>query len=279
MIARKIGIIDAALIRHLEDMRKYAARTLMVIKGSYYPDLIPIDHIAEFLRSLALVDGVILDPDASIEEFNHNHLQGDMRNSLLITALPDEELRRYAEKRIMERTGIEDELQEPSRISSKLLDWAKLESLNLKINGKLKIGLVSGSFDLIHLGHVRLINTAKSLCDVLVVATMSTSSIRKQDKNVHGDRPIYSQEDRVTVLSALRSTDHIVIFDELDCKEVIRSLKPDIYFKHQKDMERTVVREECGLVRTLGGKVIITTESAGYSSTDIINHMRGLAGK
>ncbi|MGB4680008.1 adenylyltransferase/cytidyltransferase family protein [Methanothrix sp.] len=143
----------------------------------------------------------------------------------------------------------------------------------------MKIGLVSGSFDLIHLGHVRLINTAKSLCDVLVVATMSTSSIRKQDKNVHGDRPIYSQEDRVTVLSALRSTDHIVIFDELDCKEVIRSLKPDIYFKHQKDMERTVVREECGLVRTLGGKVIITTESAGYSSTDIINHMRGLAGK
>ena len=115
---------------------------------------------------------------------------------------------------------------------------------------------------------------AKELVDVLIVATMSTNSIQLQEKNILGDRPIYSEADRITVLSSLRATDYIVMFDELDCKEVIKAIKPDYFVKNAKDMTRQVVKEECELAKNLGGKVAIVRDDVGYSSKTIINYIR-----
>ena len=199
-----------------------------------------------------------LDPGAEsnlTEDLCLKNNNGHFTGSWSVYILPDEEIRRYSEERIKcERRPVEEH-QESLCLFSKVLTAKELASLSHLKDENLKIGLVSGSFDLIHLGHVRHINAAKNLCDVLVVATMSTSSLKQQEKNVHGDRPIYSQNDRITVLSALRTVDHVTIFDERDCKEVIKTLQPQIYFKHIKDMERKIVREECDLVRSLGGEV------------------------
>jgi rfaE bifunctional protein nucleotidyltransferase chain/domain len=253
---------------------------LMIIEGSHYSDLIPESHIAEFMQSLSMVDGVILNPSGSMSlgAGNDNTLnegpESRFTDSSSVVILPDEELRRYSDGRIRGGRNPAEENQQSPVIFFKVVDMKELSSPSLPRDENLKIGLVSGSFDLIHLGHVRLINTAKKFCDVLVVAAMSTSSLRQQEKNVHGDRPVYSQDDRITVLSALRSVDYITVFDERDCKEVIKTLRPHIYFKHIKDMERKVVREECDLVRSLGGEVIVTNDVACYSSTDIINHIR-----
>ena len=74
----------------------------------------------------------------------------------------------------------------------------------------------------------------------------------------------------------MRTVDYVVIFEELDCKEVIRAIRPNYFIKHEKDMSRRIVKEECELVESFGGKVVITRDEVGYSSTDIINYVRSI---
>ena len=271
IVSGPIGIIDAALVRYLEDLKEGAGELLIHVAGSIYKEIIPMSHINEFLCELSVVDGIIDDS---------THFERILRRSGgVLATFPTEELRRYSVDRILKKIGIE--INKNSRSGPGRTKLAGLNDLVTLYGAdprerKTKFALVSGSFDLIHLGHVRYIKVAKKTADVVVVATMSTSSIKQQQKNIKGDRPIYSREDRVKVLSALRSTDHVALFDELDCKEIIRTLKPDVFLKHEKDMPRQIVKEECELVETLGGKIIVTRDDVAYSSTDIIHHVRGI---
>ncbi|GEM_PF-624678 len=279
----RVGIVDAELIRFLAGVRESDKRLLIWVIASIYPSILPISHIEEFISSTSIAyvieNGNLAEKKASalgnaagrepafVKTENH-----------YAVALPEENLRRYSEDRIKRGYLQIHNGQVPLIVNpSKLISLMKLAILYPHGRNHPRIGLVSGSFDLIHLGHVRHINNARRLCDVLVVATMSTSSLRAQEKNAKGDRPIYSQADRITVLSALRSVDHVVVFDEPDCKEAIRALRPQIFFKNVKDMNRKVVKEECDLVRSFGGEVSVSYDSAGYSSTDLINHVRNCA--
>lgn len=281
IVMGRVGIVDAELIRFLSSVKEFDKILLIQVSASIYSTILPISHIEAFISSTSIVDGLIEKEylsekkDSALgDDEGHEPTYFETENHYDI-ALPEEHLRRYSEERI--KRGY---LQMPNGLdsfiigSSKLISLMKLALLYPRVHDCPRIGLVSGSFDLIHLGHVRHINNARRLCDVLVVATMSTSSLRAQEKNARGDRPIYCQADRITVLSALRSVDHVVVFDESDCKEVIRALHPHIFFKNIKDMNRKVVIEECDLVRSLGGKVNVTYDSAGYSSTDLINYIR-----
>ena len=190
--------------------------------------------------------------------------------------LPEEVLQRYTLERLLKKVGIENTKNKPE--TNKLVtlnELIKRYGNNLH-QREINIGLVSRSFDLIHLGHVLEFKAAKEIADILIVATMSTNSIRQQEKNIFCDRPIYSQEDRAKVLSSLRTVDYIVVFEELNCKEVIRAIRPNYFVKHEKDMSRRIVKEECELVEGFGGKVVITRDDVGYSSRDIINYVRSI---
>jgi D-beta-D-heptose 7-phosphate kinase/D-beta-D-heptose 1-phosphate adenosyltransferase len=133
------------------------------------------------------------------------------------------------------------------------------------------VGLVSGSFDLIHLGHVRLIQQARQQVAVLVVFTLSSSAIRQQEKNRLGDRPIYNERDRVEGLSALRAVDHVVVFDDVNCLAPLRAFCPDRFIKSSGDRARPIVQAEAALVEKLGGDVLyLDHHHVNYSSTILV---------
>ena len=264
----RIGIADAALVRYLEGVKERTERLLVHVTESIYDSIIPKADIEEFVSSLSIVDG-ILEDESKIKRIVQ-------QTDTTLIRLPEEELHRYSLKRLLKKIDIENSKNKPE--TNKLISLKELVKRygNNPHQRKTHMGLVSGSFDLIHLGHVLEIKVAKGITDIVIVATMSTNSIRRQEKNIMDDRPIYSQEDRVKVLSSLQDVDYVVVFEELDCKEVIRAIRPNYFVKHEKDISRLIVKEECELVVSFGGKVVVTRDYAGYSSTDIINYVRGI---
>jgi len=89
-----------------------------------------------------------------------------------------------------------------------------------------RIVFTNGCFDLLHVGHTRYLEGAKSLGDCLVVGINSDDSIRQLDKG--NDRPIVTAEQRAEVLAALTCVDYVTIFDEPDPLALIQALRPHI---------------------------------------------------
>lgn len=96
----------------------------------------------------------------------------------------------------------------------------------LKKAGK-KIVFTNGCFDLIHIGHVRYLNEAKSLGDILVIGLNSDKSV----SSIKPGRPVNTEEERAEVLSALYMVDYVTLFSEDTPYELIREIQPDILVK------------------------------------------------
>ena len=126
----------------------------------------------------------------------------------------------------------------------------------------------NGCFDLLHPGHVRYLNQARSLGDALVVALNSDRSVRA----LKGEgRPILTQRERAEVMAALESVDYVTIFDEETPRELIAVLLPDILVKGGDwSIEEIVGREE---VEAAGGKVLSLPYVEGSSTTDILERI------
>lgn len=95
------------------------------------------------------------------------------------------------------------------------------------MSGK-RVVLACGVFDLLHPGHIRLLNYAKNKGDFLVVGINSDESAKRYKGS---SRPIMNEEDRMEMLLALKSVDSVVIFDEDDPSQTIKEIQPDIYIK------------------------------------------------
>ena len=138
---------------------------------------------------------------------------------------------------------------------------------SLKELGGKKIVTTNGSFDIIHIGHVKSLVEAKKLGDVLIVGLNSDSSIKKYKSP---DRPIIGQEDRAEMLAALECVDYVTIFDETDPIELLKIIKPDFHVKSKsgfKGLERDVVEEN-------GGKIILLDDVEGKSTTGILERLK-----
>jgi D-beta-D-heptose 7-phosphate kinase/D-beta-D-heptose 1-phosphate adenosyltransferase len=135
---------------------------------------------------------------------------------------------------------------------------------DLKKKGK-RVVFTNGCFDLIHLGHIRCLEKAKSLGDILVVGVNSDRSVR----GLKGpERPILQEEDRAEILSGLGCVDYVIIFDEPTPLELISSLHPDVLAKGGNwAKEATVGRE---VVERSGGEVVILPFVEGNSTSNII---------
>ena len=135
---------------------------------------------------------------------------------------------------------------------------------DLKAKGK-RIVFTNGCFDLLHIGHVRYLEKAKGLGDVLVVGVNSDSSVRK----LKGPkRPILSEEERAGILSGLGCVDYITVFSEIDPLKLITSLRPDVLVKGGDwTKEQTVGKE---VVERSGGEVIILPFVKGASTSNLI---------
>ncbi len=138
----------------------------------------------------------------------------------------------------------------------------------LKAEGK-KIVFTNGCFDILHVGHVRYLNEAKALGDILILGLNSDSSV----KSLKGsNRPINNESDRAEVLSALKAIDYIVIFDEKTAENIVGEVKPDIYAKGGDYSIDTL--PEAKIVAEHGGKTVLLQLVDGKSSTNIINRCK-----
>ncbi len=135
---------------------------------------------------------------------------------------------------------------------------------DLKKKGK-RIVFTNGCFDLLHLGHIRYLEKAKTLADILLVGVNSDRSVR----NLKGpERPILLEEERVEILSSLGCVDYITVFDELTPLELISSLQPHILVKGGDWTKETTVGKE--VVERSGGEVVILPFEEGSSTPNLI---------
>ena len=134
-----------------------------------------------------------------------------------------------------------------------------------------KIVFTNGVFDILHPGHIRYLRDARALGDLLIVGVNSDRSVKALNKAP--GRPINAEDERAEVLSALASVDAVVVFDENTPHEIISAIQPDILVKGADWGENAIVGRD--VVEARGGKVVRITLAEGYSTTKIIERIRG----
>lgn len=122
----------------------------------------------------------------------------------------------------------------------------------------------NGCYDLLHPGHIRLLEAARSLGDVLVLALNTDSSIARMKGPW---RPLMPEADRADLAAAIEAVDAVTLFDEDTPRELIAQLLPDVLVKGADWSHFIAGREE---VEAAGGKVLALPLEPGYSSTNIV---------
>ena len=133
-----------------------------------------------------------------------------------------------------------------------------------------RIVFTNGCFDLMHIGHIRYLQAARNLGDVLVIGVNSDESVRALHKGA--DRPIVPDVQRAEVLAALACVDYVTIFPEPDPGSLIATLQPDILVKGGDwSLDRIVGRET---VEARGGRVQTIPLVPGVSTTILVERIR-----
>ena len=154
-------------------------------------------------------------------------------------------------------------------MKNKLVTLKNLSDLvsDLKLR-KLDVVFTNGCFDIIHPGHIHILEEAKSYGDVLIVGLNSNSSV----KNLKGEsRPINSESDRIKILCSIKHVDHVIIFDEDTPIELIELIKPNFLVKGGDYNKSEIVGAD--LVEKNGGSVIIIDLLGGYSTSSNIDRL------
>ncbi len=142
---------------------------------------------------------------------------------------------------------------------------ALTDALRVHRRRKARIVFTNGCFDILHVGHVRYLNAAKALGEVLVVGLNSDASVRRI-KGAH--RPINAEQDRAEILAALACVDYITVFEEPDPLAVIQAVAPDVLVKGADWEVSRIVGAD--FVRGYGGRVVRIPVVEGVSTTRLI---------
>jgi rfaE bifunctional protein nucleotidyltransferase chain/domain len=131
------------------------------------------------------------------------------------------------------------------------------------------IAFTNGVFDLLHPGHVRYLEKARALAEVLIVAINSDRSTRS---NKGADRPITPETERAEILEALECVDAVVVFDEDTPHDIIEALQPDVLVKGADWAADAIVGRE--IVEARGGRVVRVDVEPGHSTTAIMRRIK-----
>ncbi len=131
--------------------------------------------------------------------------------------------------------------------------------------GGLRVVLANGCFDVLHAGHVRYLEGAKSLGDLLVVGINSDEQVSIQKG---AGRPILPASERAELVAALESVDLVAIFDEPTVEELLLTLRPDVHAKGTDYTVDTVPERE--VVKSFGGQVAIVGDPKDHSTSEMI---------
>jgi rfaE bifunctional protein nucleotidyltransferase chain/domain len=129
--------------------------------------------------------------------------------------------------------------------------------------------LANGCFDVLHAGHVRYLQGARELGDLLVVAINSDQQVAR----LKGPgRPVLTEQERAELVAALESVDLVTIFSEPTVEELLLKLRPDIHAKGRDYTEDTVPERE--VVRSYGGRVAIVGDPKDHSTSQLIASLK-----
>lgn len=131
-----------------------------------------------------------------------------------------------------------------------------------------RVVFTNGVFDLIHPGHIDLLNAARTEGDALIVAINTDDSVRRLKGPT---RPIRAERDRAYVLAALEAVDLVVSFDEDTPLEVVKALRPDVIVKGGDYSRDSIVG--ASEIEGWGGRVVVVPLTAGHSTTSLIERM------
>jgi rfaE bifunctional protein nucleotidyltransferase chain/domain len=133
-----------------------------------------------------------------------------------------------------------------------------------------RIVFTNGVFDILHPGHVRYLQAARGHGDILIVGLNSDASVRR---NKGPERPINQQDERAEVLAALACVDAVSIFDDDTPADIIRRVQPDVLVKGADWPADQIVGRDT--VEARGGRVVLEPVEQGYSTTGLVERIRG----
>ena len=162
----------------------------------------------------------------------------------------------------------------PVNFHEKIIPWDKLPEWRdaLRKRGK-KLVVTNGCFDILHLGHVTYLETARNLGDALLVGMNADSAVHQLKGP---DRPVNSETDRAGVLAALASVDGVCIFTERTATKFLEHAQPDIYVKGGDYTLEQLPVEERQAVEKHGGKIAIVSFVPGRSTTALLKKISKL---
>jgi D-glycero-beta-D-manno-heptose 1-phosphate adenylyltransferase len=131
----------------------------------------------------------------------------------------------------------------------------------------LKVVFTNGCYDVLHPGHIRLLEAARSLGDVLILALNTDASVQRLKGPT---RPLISQDERARLAAALAAVDAVTFFDEDTPRELIAAVLPDVLVKGADWAHFIAGREE---VEAAGGQVLALPLEPGYSTTNIVDEI------
>ena len=149
-----------------------------------------------------------------------------------------------------------------------LPDWRKA----VRAQGR-SLVVTNGCFDLLHLGHVTYLETARQQGEALLVGVNGDDAVRQLKGS---DRPVNSEADRAAVLAALESVSGVCIFGESTATRFLAAAQPDVYVKGGDYTLETLNQEERRTVERAGGRVVIIPFVPGKSTTALLKKISRL---
>jgi rfaE bifunctional protein nucleotidyltransferase chain/domain len=131
-----------------------------------------------------------------------------------------------------------------------------------------KLVFTNGCYEILHIGHVKYLEEAKSLGDVLIVGVNSDRTVRLLKGS---GRPITSEDERSKIVSSLWCVDYVIVFDELTPEAMVSNLKPEVYVKGGDYSVESL--PEYNIVKSYGGEVHITKYYQGKSTTSLMKRI------
>ena len=132
-----------------------------------------------------------------------------------------------------------------------------------------RVVLANGCFDLLHVGHLRYLDAARAIGDVLIVGVNGDESVRR----LKGPgRPLLAEQERARLVAALGATDYVVIFAEDNVRNLIAAIRPDFHAKGTDYTAESVPERDA--VLAAGGQVAIVGDPKDHNTRDLIRHIR-----
>lgn len=156
-------------------------------------------------------------------------------------------------------------------MNPKIVDLEKLPTRCVELGRtSRKVVATNGCFDLLHVGHVRHLQGARALGDLLVVGLNGDYSVRQLKG---GPRPITPERERAEILAALQCVDVVTIFPQTRATQFIAAARPDVYVKGGDYKHETLDAEERAMLKEIGAEIRLLPFENGYSTSRLIEKL------